>query len=133
MVQEHVLEAIDDANLRVYFVWLPIMLTDNAAAAEDMAAEQKDARAHIYWDPKRQLGDAMGAAMTLPHRPPADDDHANGVAWDIYLLYPPGVTWEDTPPLPDHWQHQLTGLPADNALDGATLTREVTLRIPRAN
>jgi hypothetical protein len=29
-------------------------------------------------------------------------------AWDVFLLYPPGVTWEgERPPAPAYWMHQL--------------------------
>ena len=35
-------------------------------------------------------------------------------AWDVYLIYPPGVTWPpgvawngDAPPKPAYWMHQL--------------------------
>jgi hypothetical protein len=29
-------------------------------------------------------------------------------AWDVYLLYGPGVRWDgDLPPRPDFWMHQL--------------------------
>ena len=29
-------------------------------------------------------------------------------AWDIYMVYPPGVRWEaELPPVPAYWMHQL--------------------------
>ena len=29
------------------------------------------------------------------------------MAWDIYFVYAPGVRWEDEPPEPTEWMHQL--------------------------
>ncbi len=32
----------------------------------------------------------------------------NRTAWDVYLLYAPGVKWiGDQPPMPTFWMHQL--------------------------
>ena len=29
-------------------------------------------------------------------------------AWDVFLIYPPGVRWEgELPPAPFYWEHQL--------------------------
>ncbi len=42
--------------------------------------------------------------------------------WDTWSIYRPGVTWDQTlPPMPDYWEHQLTGagevFTADGELD----------------
>jgi hypothetical protein len=49
------------------------------------------------------------------------------VAWDVYLVYPPGVVWEgETPPSPAAFMHQLSGrLPADRHLDGPGLAADL--------
>jgi hypothetical protein len=32
-------------------------------------------------------------------------------AWDVWMLYEPGVLWEEqVPPAPTWWEHQLSGL-----------------------
>jgi hypothetical protein len=55
-------------------------------------------------------------------------------AWDVYLVYAPGVRWEgDTPPTPTFWMHQLTadtGADQRYCLDPAVLEREVARLIP---
>ena len=30
-----------------------------------------------------------------------------GYAWDTYLVFSIGVTWDEAPPLPSDWVHQL--------------------------
>ena len=53
------------------------------------------------WDGERRLGHMFAAALGL-----------SSIAWDVYLLYSPGVRWNlDVPPTPDFWMHQL---PADS-------------------
>ncbi len=42
--------------------------------------------------------------VRLPMLP---EDGAGRVAWDVYLVYPPGATWDDDPPVPAAWRHQL--------------------------
>ena len=49
--------------------------------------------------------------MTLPR--------GRQLAWDIYFVYAPGVRWEEEPPLPTQWMHQL-GLD-ERHLNGDTL------------
>lgn len=56
-----------------------------------------DARARHYWDEGGALMAAYARVLGL-----------NQDAWDIYLLYPPGVRWEgEAPPAPAFWMHQL--------------------------
>ena len=43
-------------------------------------------------------------------------------AWDVYLVYPAGVRWEDDPPVPLDYMHKLGGrLPAEKRIDGKKL------------
>ena len=56
------------------------------------------------WDAERQLGNLYAKTLNL-----------RSVAWDVYLLYAPGVIWEGSePPQPTFWMHQL---PADSGAD----------------
>ena len=49
------------------------------------------------WDPKHHLGDLYAKTLDL-----------DSTAWDVYLLYAPGVRWEgNEPPQPTFWMHQL--------------------------
>lgn len=68
---------------------------DVAAAAELM----RDPRAEHYWDGE----DRVGAAFA-PHVGDLEIP-----AWDVWMLFAPGVRWEgEGPPAPSHWEHQLS-------------------------
>ena len=58
------------------------------------------------WDPERRLGKLFARRLGL-----------EGVAWDVYVVYPAGVAWDDEdPPEPAFWTHQLpTATGADEA------------------
>jgi hypothetical protein len=49
------------------------------------------------WDGERASGTLMAKTLAL-----------KGSAWDVYLLYAPGVKWTgEQPPAPTFWMHQL--------------------------
>lgn len=55
----------------------------------------------------------------------------DGVAWDVYLVYPPGVEWSTThPPKPSSFMHQLHELPTARRLDATKLATEIHATIP---
>jgi hypothetical protein len=53
------------------------------------------------------------------------------VAWDIFLLYGAGILWDDAPPVPDFWMHQLF-LEDVPKLDATVLRRQLEGKL-RAN
>ena len=85
-------------KLKGYVVWLPILETDKRSTAEKEAgAYPRDAQLSLYWNEDKSLGKTFAKALQL-----------NGTAWDVYMVYGPGKTWEDEiPPAPDYWMHQL--------------------------
>ncbi len=61
---------------------------------------------HYYWDATginmRRFGRALGMDLDL---------------WDFWAIYLPSTQWTgETPPAPEFWQHQLTGLPEEKRL-----------------
>ncbi|MGQ0722044.1 MAG: hypothetical protein ACT4PE_10790 [Candidatus Eiseniibacteriota bacterium] len=106
-----------DANLVVYAVWEPILRTDDERSARKATALLPDARVVNYWTDGTELGEAFQPAIHLTTEP----------AWDVYLVYPPGVVWEaGEPPAPEFFMHQLGGrLPHAQGLDGAGLAQEI--------
>jgi hypothetical protein len=121
-VQSEVLERLRDPALRAYFVWLPILGSDDLGAARRAAARHPDPRVLHFWDREGALGHALGDVLAIPPRP--YDDGPHGTAWDVYLLYPPGTHWQGaTPPVPTFWMHQLDQLAQSQAprLSGAVL------------
>ena len=94
-----IFEVFGTYNLKGFAVWLPMMPGDNVQFAGVEAETFKEYPVVHTWDPECLLGELY--ARTLKLRAPA---------WDVYLLYASGVTWEgNEPPQPTFWMHQLTG------------------------
>ncbi len=84
-------------NLVGFAIWVP-MLGGEASNVPDAATLAPDPRVTHYWDGSNDLG--MTFARILPV--------AGGPAWDVYMLYEPGVVWNGVdPPKPSFWMHQL--------------------------
>ena len=61
----------------------------------------QDERVAHYWDPDLRVGAAYQRHIADLESP----------AWDVWMLFAPGVVWdEETPPAPTWWEHQLSGL-----------------------
>jgi copper chaperone len=87
----------NDARLRGFVLWLPMLPTDSEQAAGAQAASFVDSRVAQQWDGARASGALLAKTLGL-----------KGTAWDVYLLYAPGVRWTgDQPPAPTFWMHQL--------------------------
>ena len=77
-------------------MWVPMVPGDSALDAVALVSPEKRF-ALQGWDSRRSVGEAM--AKTL---------HLKCPAWDVYLLYGPGVQWvSDDAPMPSFWMHQL--------------------------
>ena len=92
-----------------------MLTTDDMEAAIVQEALFQDERISQYWDGKQVFGRLAARGLRL----------VDPVAWDVYLLYYPGTTWEgEMLPTPDFWMHQLNERP-DLLLDPVRLTTEV--------
>ncbi len=100
MVQEAVLDVIDSQPLTVHVVWTAILRSDDRAAALRMQASMPDARVLHYWDADRSLGLAYKELVELPAS-------NNALAWDVYFAFEAGTKWQENPPVPGDWWHQL--------------------------
>jgi len=83
----------------------------------------RDPRILHYWD-------GQGVTLTAFRAPLGITTDA----WDVYLLYRPGVRWEGaTPPAPDYWMHQLQALSSSAfpPLDAAVLAAHARALAPR--
>ena len=76
-----------------------------------------DARVRHYWD-----GETVTGAAFQPYFP-----GLSAPAWDVWMLFPPGVRWEGAaPPEPTWWEHQLGSLQEthpDRRLDAERFSR----------
>ncbi len=96
---------VDAEKLKGFSIWLPVMDGDNEESALAGSMSFLDERIEHNWDSKRRFGKSFAKMLNL-----------KGLAWDVYLLYAPGVTWtDDQPPEPTFWMHQL---PAETGADG---------------
>lgn len=100
VIRDDVLNEISDGRLKVFVIWEPILPKDGTEAADDSASLLKDEwRAEQFWDPLAESGKLLKKLLELGIPNPA---------WDIYMLYPPGVKWSDVTPKPVFWMHQMT-------------------------
>lgn len=107
------IEKIHDPGLAIYVVWEPILGPDDERRARRATALFPDERVVQYWTPARDVGVAFQGTIGLRTEP----------AWDVYLVYPPGTTWEaPEPPAPELFMHQLRGrLPGPDLLSAPAL------------
>jgi hypothetical protein len=99
VVHDSVLKQVESDDLSVIAVWMPVLRSDNAEAGKQAEHLLPDPRVVHYWDGDNSLGKLYGRQLTLPR--------GRQLAWDIYFVYAPGVRWEDEPPVPTAWMHQL--------------------------
>ena len=110
--------------MKGFVVWLPMVRGDSEAAARALLGGAADPRLRFAWDRDRHAGRLVSRTLGLK---------LLGVfpqtAWDVYLVYAPGIRWtEEAPPPPTNWEHQLGGLSRetrDRWLDPVRLAGEV--------
>ncbi len=73
---------------------------DNESSARKIARSFDDPRVKHFYDPFP----AHYAGKEF-----AKNRLTQGPAWDIYFFYEKGEAWNDTPPEPAEWMHQLGG------------------------
>jgi hypothetical protein len=128
VIRDEVMKEIPDGRLRLFVVWEPILSKDGEDALEDASEMLQDEwRAQQFWDPGAESGKRIRRLFDLKIANPA---------WDVYMLYPPGTKWTETP-TPAYWMHQLTFLPGGEdehrygglRLDAKKLREEIQTRL----
>ena len=110
---QKVINNIKDERFKTYIIWLPMLQSDNRAAAIKRSSEFTDPRVIHYWDGDQETGKIWQKVMNIPR-----------VAWDIYFLYGSDSEWNTEPTKPDFYMHQLRGLPPGLMLDEAELEKK---------
>lgn len=88
---------LGDAEFVTKRVWVPMMAPDNLEHAQEQASTTEDARITDMYDGHHAVGRMFRDLLGL-----------NAVAWDTYMIYPAGPTWDDElPPMPLDVQYQL--------------------------
>lgn len=97
-----VLEDFPKADIDVSIIWIDMLRSDNAAAAAKIAKMFDDPRVRQFHDPRdsRLAGKAFAHGLIR---------EGAGVAWDIYMFYDKDARWDEHPPKPIDWMHQLSG------------------------
>jgi len=124
-VVSRVLKKFPSPKLQAILVWEPMRDGDNAATATQQAENVQDVRIVQGWDGSRNLGKLFGDTLDL-----------HQIAWDVYLIYKPGIKWEETqPPRPTFWMHQLEGVDPNLLLcvNPTRLSEEVGRLIAQSN
>lgn len=113
MVQDDVISRIASDDFVAYAVWEPILKSDDEHSSRKAVTLFPDERVTNYWVHTRAVGELFQSPINLEGEP----------AWDVYLVYEPGVVWDsDAPPEPTSFMHQLGGrLPDGQRLDGPKL------------
>ncbi len=91
-------------DLRAYFVWVPILDADNEQAARKSTIQFPAPNSVYFWTQTPKLSHEAASVIRLA---------AGRPAWDVYLLYNKGVTWDRIFPAPNYWQQQLDVLQGD--------------------
>jgi hypothetical protein len=104
----------------LYILWLPVLEGDTPHVAEQVQERLPiDDRLRHFWDHDLMLSRAYHQVLQLGQRP-----RPHHLAWDIFLLYDAGIVWNEEPPLPEFWMHQLF-LEDVPELDAAVLKRQL--------
>jgi hypothetical protein len=107
-------------DFRLYILWLPVLEGDTPQGAEQMQERLPiDDRLRHFWDHDLMLSREYHRVLQLGQRP-----RPHHIAWDIFLLYEAGTVWNEEPPMPEFWMHQLF-LEDVPELDATVLKRQL--------
>jgi hypothetical protein len=94
------LKSVTDDRVRAYIVWLPIFGGDFKGEARKLSNTFRDKRVSYFLDPTSETGKQWERVLKTERF----------IAWDVYLLYGADANWENEPPQPAYWMHQLGGV-----------------------
>ncbi len=123
------LKAEPNPDLRVRYVWVPVLPPDDmstaAAAVERFAEPRPDGRpsgrALHYWDSERRLAQHLGKSLRISAQESVPVEGGSGLAWDVYLAYERGASDLFRPAF---WMQQL-GVTHAPRLDAAAFRAQV--------
>lgn len=112
---QKVLKDVPDERVRVYVIWDPIFGGKFDSEAKRLSSRFPDKRVCYYKDPDSLAGKLWERVLKTERE----------IAWDVYLLFGIESRWENDPPRPEYWMHQLDGVTSAPRLDEAKFTREL--------
>ena len=102
-MHETIITKFPDADIAASIVWIPILENDTIEAALPSVKYLSDKRFQHFYDQDQIAGKEIASSIGW-------DGH---VAWDIYLFYARYADWNNAPPAPKSWLHQLKDSWAD--------------------
>ena len=115
MVRESILATLKTEKIKVYVVWTPVLREDERARVSEATQVIQDERSQHFWDEDKSLGLSFGKIVTLPRK--------RTLAWDVYFVFDEKAVWNDQPPAPANWMHQLSI--DEKSLDGGKLLSSI--------
>jgi hypothetical protein len=115
------LAAVPHPDLRLSYVWVPVLPPDNIDAARAAVEGLTEPRATHYWDGERQLAIRLGESLGITAQQSLTAEGGSGLAWDVYLAYERGASDLFRPTF---WMHQL-GVTHAPRLDTAAFRQRV--------
>ena len=99
---QEVLDEFKSAPVRVLVVWEPVLVTDYGPPSDSALARIGDNRAAQFWDRSKLTSEkALPVLRTDPAPVVGSKDLVTGrVVWDFAAIYPRGVRWEGSFPVP---------------------------------
>jgi hypothetical protein len=113
-VQKILKDAPDD-RVRVYVIWDPIFGGNFDVEVKKLSSGFPDKRVSYYKDPDSLAGNLWERVLKTQRE----------IAWDVYLLYGADAQWDEQPPQPEFWMHQLDGVTLAPRLDEEKFTQEL--------
>lgn len=104
--QKSVVAAYPDSPIDVFVVWVDMVPGDDRRSAQRSARIFRDPAVRQFHDPEARSGSRVAESLGGDGSEPA---------WDVYLFYDRQADWDDRPPEPAHWAHQLGGVPQEYA------------------
>ena len=114
-MQNKTLGQVNDPDVRVYAVWVPILKSDIEVMVGRATKRLPDERVSHFWDGNGELVKAYSRVLRLNEEQPA---------WDVYFVYGRDAEWKEEPPMPAYWMDQLE-LPQGQPFDGDNLAAEM--------
>jgi hypothetical protein len=102
-------------DVRVYAVWVPILLSDSYFTVPRATNRLPDPRVSHYWDGNGKLVRGYAQVLKLDEGKPA---------WDVYFVFDRDAEWREGVPAPEYWMHQIDLAP-ERTFDGHKLADEV--------
>jgi hypothetical protein len=101
-------EEFPDEKLAGFVVWVPMLPTDDLAAAKVEQDAIEDTRLRFWYDADRAAADTWSWFIGL-----------SATTWDVYAVYDAASKWPvgEAPERPRIWMHQLNATPATREAD----------------